>query len=78
MFRHLLRFNNLFKWITTAERGMNTYCDILDWYGGLPYDAAGVDETVEFAQKNNLTLQNAKTFMKEGKCNIYLLKQLGN
>lgn len=52
-------------------RGMDTYHDIVDWLGGLPYEVASEDEIVQFCSKLGLNLQRIKV-RKEGACNIYV------
>jgi 2-polyprenyl-6-hydroxyphenyl methylase/3-demethylubiquinone-9 3-methyltransferase len=39
---------NPFAWNERRVRGMNTYHDLLDWLGGLPYDVAAPEEIDKF------------------------------
>lgn len=52
----LIRFQNPFKWNKKKERGMNTYHDIVDWLGGLPYEVASADEILQYGLKKGFKL----------------------
>ncbi len=42
------------------HRGMNRWCDIIDWVGGYPYEVATPDEIFEFFQAKNYRLTKLK------------------
>lgn len=45
------------NWNEQKERGMNTYHDLLDWLGGLPYEVAHQDEVAAFCAERGLLLE---------------------
>jgi 2-polyprenyl-6-hydroxyphenyl methylase/3-demethylubiquinone-9 3-methyltransferase len=55
-------------------RGMNAYHDAIDWFGGLPYEVATVQEVSEFLGKGGWRLERAKE-MGEGGCSVYLFQR---
>jgi 2-polyprenyl-3-methyl-5-hydroxy-6-metoxy-1,4-benzoquinol methylase len=57
MARRLLKLQNPFAWNQKKIRGMDTYHDIVDWLGGLPYEIANEDEMLRFGLENGLSLQ---------------------
>jgi SAM-dependent methyltransferase len=67
---------NPFKWNKATIRGMNTYIDIKDWLGGLPYEVASVEEIHKIFSENNFKLLKF-TENSEGYCNIYLFQNNG-
>lgn len=72
MKENLRQGQNPFAWNKRKERGMDTWHDIVDWLGGLPYEVASVDEVLDFARRKDFTLEKVKTAL-EGDCQIYLL-----
>ena len=48
MWKRLRRHQNPLAWNEKKSRRMNTYHDIIDWYGGLPYEVASPEEVEEF------------------------------
>jgi 2-polyprenyl-6-hydroxyphenyl methylase/3-demethylubiquinone-9 3-methyltransferase len=74
MWKRARRGENPFTWRHTTVRGMNTYHDIVDWLGGLPYEVANRDEVEEFGRKHGLTL--VRSFARGGGgCSVYLLQR---
>lgn len=67
----ILNGKNPFKWNQKTSRGMNTYHDLVDWLGGLPYEVATKEEITTFCQSKNLKLKKTIPFP-EGGCSIYL------
>ena len=53
---------------------MNTYHDIVDWLGGLPYEVAGEDEVLRFGRKYGLVLERIKV-KNEGANSIYVFSR---
>jgi 2-polyprenyl-3-methyl-5-hydroxy-6-metoxy-1,4-benzoquinol methylase len=49
---------NPFAWNESRGRGMDTYHDLLDWLGGLPYEVASAEEVVSFCEARGFTIQN--------------------
>lgn len=62
---------NPFAWNEKRERGMDTYHDLVDWLGGLPYEVASKEEVVSFCQDRGLVLKKIHE-VPEGGCSIYL------
>ncbi len=71
MLKRLLHRQNPFAWNEKRHRGMNTYHDIVDWLGGLPYEVASADEVVSVCRKKGLTLERIRA-VDEGGCSIYV------
>jgi 2-polyprenyl-6-hydroxyphenyl methylase/3-demethylubiquinone-9 3-methyltransferase len=67
----ILRGGNPLAWNQPRLRGMNTYHDLVDWLGGLPYEVASADEVVRFARDRELVLERIKP-AKEGGCSTYV------
>jgi SAM-dependent methyltransferase len=75
MARRALKLKNPFAWNERLERGMNIYHDLVDWLGGLPYEAVGEDEMLQWGIKNDLTLLRILCKGNYGACNYYLFKK---
>jgi SAM-dependent methyltransferase len=75
MIKRLLRFKNPFAWNKTMGRGMNTYHDLIDWLGGLPYEVADEDELLQWAIANKLNLRRIWCNNGMGSCNYYLFQK---
>ena len=60
-----------FAWNERDGRGMDTYHDVIDWLGGLPYEVASREEVVEFCGGRGFVLERIKE-TPEGGNNIYL------
>jgi SAM-dependent methyltransferase len=57
MYIRFWNFRNPFTWNQSKERGMNVYHDIVDWLGGLPYEAASEDDVLRFVRKRGFILE---------------------
>lgn len=77
MRRRFKNGRNPFKWNEKRNRGMDTYHDIVDWLGGLPYEVATEDEIVCFYRKHGLILERIKP-NPESTCSIYLFSKPQN
>jgi len=77
MVRRAAHLKNPFTWNEKLERGMNTYHDLVDWLGGLPYEAANEDEMIRWGNSNNLKLLRIICRGNFGVCNYYLFKKPG-
>lgn len=75
MARRALGFRNPFAWNTKLERGMNIYHDLVDWLGGLPYEAASEDEMLQWGIANKLQLKRIWCKNGKGSCNYYLFQR---
>jgi 2-polyprenyl-6-hydroxyphenyl methylase/3-demethylubiquinone-9 3-methyltransferase len=53
---------------------MNVYHDLVDWYGGLPYEVAGVGEVIEFCQKQGFDSKRVLE-RSEGANSVYLFQR---
>ncbi len=67
---------NILVWKQKEDRGMNTYHDIIDWLGGLPYEVASPDELTDFMSKKGFELIKSKLSC-EGGNSIYLFSISG-
>lgn len=56
------------------ERGMNAYHDALDWFGGLPYEVATVDEVKARLEPHGWTLERLRE-APEGQCHVFLFRR---
>jgi len=64
---------NPLKWNKKRGRGMTVYNDIVDWFGGLPYEVASKEEIINYCL--NLGLKLMKLNDKEA-CIVYLFKRV--
>jgi len=71
MLARIKHLQNPFTWNERRQRGMNVYNNIVDWFGGLPYEVASEDEVVKFTRKSGFILESIKVKV-EGACSIYL------
>jgi len=67
----LKRFQNPFAWNRKKPRGMTIYRDIIDWLGGLPYEAATPEEVVGFLSPHQFKLSKLNT---DESCIVYLFE----
>ena len=74
MLSRLKSGKNPFAWNEKKARGMNTYYDIIDWLGGLPYEVADENEVINAFFKKGLFLKKIE-FSSEGACSIYLFQR---
>lgn len=65
---------NPFAWNEKRGRGMDTYHDLVDWLGGLPYEVASKEEVISFCQDKGLVLKKINE-LPEGACSSYLLSR---
>lgn len=61
MLLRLRHGRNPLAWNQRKERGMDTYHDVVDWLGGLPYEVASEEEVVAFFGKRRFTLEKIRT-----------------
>lgn len=71
----LRNHQNPLKWNVKHSRGMNTYHDLVDWLGGLPYEVAAKDEVEEFCARQGFKMLKVRE-APEGSNNIFLLQRL--
>ena len=62
---------NPFTWNERRMRGMDVYHDLIDWYGGLPYEVASREEVDERLAPLGFELQRIRV-AGEGGCSEYL------
>lgn len=74
MWRRLKKGKNPLTWNEKVIRGMHKYHDILDWYGGLPYEVASTEEVVAFMSKAGFDVVRVQE-AKERACSVYLFKK---
>lgn len=74
MWARLRRGRNPLAWNERKARGMDTWHDIIDWLGGLPYEVASVDETVAAAQAQGLVLCEVEA-APEGSCHVLVFRR---
>lgn len=75
MFRRAKRLKSPFGWFQKTSRGMNSYHDLIDWLGGLPYEVADANEILQFGRQHELVLEQIRT-VKEGGCSNYLMRRI--
>jgi 2-polyprenyl-3-methyl-5-hydroxy-6-metoxy-1,4-benzoquinol methylase len=75
MVKRAVRGKNPFTWNKKLDRGMNIYHDLIDWLGGLPYEAANEDEMLQWANKNQLKMLRILCRGNYGSCNYYLFRK---
>lgn len=66
--------NNPLRWNRRTSRGMDTYHDLVDWLGGLPYEVATPDEITSFCAERGLTAERVDP-KPEGGCSTYLFRR---
>ncbi|MCA9247642.1 MAG: class I SAM-dependent methyltransferase [Planctomycetales bacterium] len=71
MLKRWRKGKNPFTWNEPRRRGMNVYHDLIDWYGGLPYEVASPSEVDDFLIPRGFQLQRIRE-VPEGGCNEYL------
>ncbi len=74
MWKRLKKGQNPFTWNEKVGRGMHKYHDIIDWYGGLPYEVASKNEIEISLSKKGFSLIRDQE-RKERTCSIYLFKK---
>jgi len=74
MYNRIKHHQNPLKWNEQKKRGMDTYHDIVDWLGGLPYEVASTSEVISFCKKLGFNLIRLKEAT-EGGCNVYLFQK---
>ncbi|MCC6574756.1 MAG: class I SAM-dependent methyltransferase [Planctomycetes bacterium] len=74
MWKRLKKGKNPFNWNRKKERGMNTYHDLVDWLGGLPYEVVSVEDIRDFCGKHGLTVERVEEHG-EGANHIFLLRR---
>jgi 2-polyprenyl-6-hydroxyphenyl methylase/3-demethylubiquinone-9 3-methyltransferase len=73
MWKRLKRGQNPLAWNQKRARGMTTYHDIVDWHGGLPYDAATAEEMEQFFAERGFTLEKS-SIKRDGGVSVYLFR----
>jgi 2-polyprenyl-6-hydroxyphenyl methylase/3-demethylubiquinone-9 3-methyltransferase len=66
---------NPLAWNQRTTRGMNTYHDLVDWLGGLPYEVASPEEILAFCAERGLAPERVEPVV-EGGCSIYLMRRM--
>jgi 2-polyprenyl-6-hydroxyphenyl methylase/3-demethylubiquinone-9 3-methyltransferase len=71
---HRLRIGkNPLSWNAKKARGMDTFHDLIDWLGGLPYEVASIEEVSAFMKERRFQpLRIAPA--PEGSCHIFLFQ----
>lgn len=57
------------------ERGMSRFHDFLDWWGGLPFEVASVEEVFHFFREKGFALRNIKTVNGGSGCNQFVFER---
>lgn len=76
MWKRLQSSQNPFRWNVPTGRGMNTYHDLVDWLGGLPYEVASTAEVLRFCEDQGLRLSRLQE-SDEGGCSVYRFERPG-
>lgn len=71
--KYLLKFKPMV--IINQRRGMNLLNNIIDWYGGFPYEFADYDYLVDYIENKGFKLQNGKRANSLG-CHELIFKKL--
>lgn len=77
MLRRLKERKNPLGWNEEKSRGMNTYHDIIDWLGGLPYEVASLEEVKAFLTPKGFDLIRYN-IQGEGGVSVYLLSKMSS
>jgi hypothetical protein len=70
-----LHGRNPLRWNERKARGMDTYHDIVDWLGGLPYEVATVEELVTARQHGFERIEALE--VSEAGCSVVTLRRSG-
>jgi SAM-dependent methyltransferase len=65
---------NPMRWNERKARGMDTYHDIVDWLGGLPYEVATVDEVLAAGEQRGFAPMKVLE-ASEGGCSVVTLRR---
>ena len=57
-------------WTDGKERGMDAYCDLVDWLGGLPYEVATLPELVGALRTLGIEVTRSRECPGDGGCHI--------
>lgn len=57
------------------ERGMSRFHDFLDWWGGLPFEVASVEEVFHFFREKGFALRIIKTVNGGSGCNQFVFER---
>ncbi len=57
-------------WTDGRERGMDPYCDLVDWLGGLPYEVATLPELVTALRAMGIETARTRECPGDGGCHI--------
>ncbi|MFO0762295.1 MAG: class I SAM-dependent methyltransferase [Byssovorax sp.] len=71
MWGELRWLRNPLGWNKPTTRGMNTYVDLVDWLGGLPYEVASIDEVLVHLREKGFTAERIVA-LGEGSCSSYV------
>ncbi len=71
-----LRLKNPLYLLQAKRRGMNSYHNLIDWLGGLPYEVASEQEITSFLKKKRFCAKKIEV-RREGSNNIYLFSAPG-
>lgn len=74
MLYRLRQGKNPVTWNEKKARGMDTWHDLVDWLGGLPYEVAGIGEVVEVARSHGLQVIKIAE-APEGSCHVFLFRK---
>jgi 2-polyprenyl-6-hydroxyphenyl methylase/3-demethylubiquinone-9 3-methyltransferase len=66
---------NPFTWNKKQARGMDTYHDLIDWLGGLPYEVCSIEEVFAFMVERGF-IEKRILERGEGANNIFLFQRL--
>ena len=59
----------------TQARGMSRWHDIVDWFGGYPFEVATPEQIFDFYRRRGFTLERMKTFGGGSACNEYVFSR---
>ena len=67
-------FDNIFNYGERSTRGMNYWCDLVDWIGGYPFEVAKPEEIFTFYKARGFALRQLRTCAGGIACNEFVFK----
>lgn len=77
--KDLVLFTNPIKRYTEYKkhRGMSKFYDFLDWWGGLPFEVASIEEVFQYFLAKGFYLKQIRTVNGGSGCNEFVFKKFG-
>ncbi len=68
--------NPLLRYKGRNRRGMQVYCDVVDWVGGWPFEVAKPEKIIDYLYNKNFSLIKLKTCGGRHGCNEYVFEKI--